>query len=169
MELFLFTDRFEGLRFSAKWVYSLNRLRMREIKSHEKEAAPPPPPQGPYHRLVWEVATFCHLRNCLQFCPLDCVCTLCFRPAGIPFLFQYLPAASIYPSTDNRGYKECCSCLFQEVSAGNSCSPMQALGMASNLDGKGRGENDDKWWGRVGDLPLVLGGLFFSLLISLVL
>lgn len=75
MELFFFfTDSwFEGLRFSAKWVYSLNQLRTREIKSHEKEAALTPT-SGPISQLVWEVSTFCHLRNCLQFCPLLQAC-----------------------------------------------------------------------------------------------
>lgn len=91
-------------------------------------------------------------------------CTLYFRPALIPSVFQPLPAASTYPSTDVA--KDSAVQVFpvrpqQRIQA----EPGRRGAVVSNVgrgDGKGWGEEgrDGKWRGTEGDLPLSLCGLF---------
>lgn len=133
-----------------------------------------PPVAGPYGRLVWEVVTFCHLRNWLHSfeCSFAQWAVRALSASGLFWFFlsfsNFLPPTPIPVQTVAT---DCAIPAFatraQRCNKSTPSRPVQSpagLGlcflMLKIMKGKGE-EKNEKWWARVRDLPLVLCGLFF--------
>lgn len=143
---------------------SANPWRVRVISPMRQKL---PPVVGPYGRLVWEVATFCHLRNWLHSfeCSFAQWAVHALSASGLFWFFlsfsNFLLPIPLPVQTVATGWA-----IPAFATRSQRCTSAIAGGlglcclMLKIMKGKGE-EKNEKWWARVRDLPLVLCGLFF--------